>query len=196
MAQSNISPIISIGNLLGEKNAKRAGVTSDTSIVIAFIIGCIWRYVPSCANENGDGFRKRILITFFEIVRCISCSGIRGDIYLIMTQVGYVFFFSLFYFEIKLKYGRTEVVKLVASILPILGLFQVFEGWNTVTASILRAKGKQVRYTDRLEEKRLRLLLVLGCHVKPKVKTLLSSSTFLSLTFVYPTAHITCSAFL
>ena len=96
MAQSNISPIIRIGNLLGEKNAKRAGVTSDTSIVIAFIIGCIWRYVPSCANENGDDFRKRILITFFEIVRCISCSGIRGDIYLIMTQVGYVFFFFFF----------------------------------------------------------------------------------------------------
>ena len=39
---------------------------------------------------------------------------------------------------------RTEVVELVASILPIVGLFQVFDGWSAVTAGILRAKGEQV----------------------------------------------------
>ena len=44
----------------------------------------------------------------------------------------------------QVEIQQTEVVKLVASILPILGLFQVFDGWNAVTAGILRAKGKQV----------------------------------------------------
>ena len=34
-----------IGNLLGEKNARRAGVASNTSIMMAFTVGCIWRYV-------------------------------------------------------------------------------------------------------------------------------------------------------
>ena len=44
-----------------------------------------------------------------------------------------------------MKFGKkTEVVKLVASILPIFALFQVFDGWTAVTSGILRAKGKQV----------------------------------------------------
>ena len=33
---------------------------------------------------------------------------------------------------------------LVASVLPILGLFQVFDGWTAITGGILRAKGQQV----------------------------------------------------
>jgi Na+-driven multidrug efflux pump len=36
-----------------------------------------------------------------------------------------------------------EVVSLVASILPIVALFQVFDGAAAVTAGILRARGKQ-----------------------------------------------------
>ncbi|KDR72491.1 hypothetical protein GALMADRAFT_252589 [Galerina marginata CBS 339.88] len=36
-----------------------------------------------------------------------------------------------------------EVVKLVASIIPLLSLFQVFDGTSAVTAGILRARGKQ-----------------------------------------------------
>ncbi len=38
----------------------------------------------------------------------------------------------------------TDVVKLVASILPIVALFQVFDGLNGVSGGILRARGKQV----------------------------------------------------
>ena len=36
-----------------------------------------------------------------------------------------------------------EVVTLVASILPLVALFQVFDGLGAVTAGILRAQGKQ-----------------------------------------------------
>ena len=38
----------------------------------------------------------------------------------------------------------SEVVTLVASILPLVSLFQVFDGNAAVTAGILRARGKQV----------------------------------------------------
>lgn len=38
----------------------------------------------------------------------------------------------------------TEVVTLVASILPLVALFQVFDGNAATTAGILRARGKQV----------------------------------------------------
>jgi Na+-driven multidrug efflux pump len=38
-----------------------------------------------------------------------------------------------------------EVVALVASIMPLMGIFQVFDGISAVTAGVLRARGKQVR---------------------------------------------------
>ena len=48
-----------IGNLLGEQNARRAGVASNSSIMMAFTIGCMSRYAQSllnlsCAVQNGD----------------------------------------------------------------------------------------------------------------------------------------------
>ena len=63
--------------------------------------------------------------------------------YLFNNDPGRYFFHCFYSGDFKLKF-ETEVVKLVASILPILGLFQVFDGWGAVTAGILRAKGKQV----------------------------------------------------
>lgn len=41
-------------------------------------------------------------------------------------------------------YKHTEVVNLVASIIPLVALFQAFAGNTAVTAGILRARGKQV----------------------------------------------------
>lgn len=38
---------------------------------------------------------------------------------------------------------ESEVVNLVASILPLVALFQVFDGNSAVTSGILRARGKQ-----------------------------------------------------
>lgn len=37
-----------------------------------------------------------------------------------------------------------EVVSLVASILPLVALFQVFDGTTAITGGIFRARGKQV----------------------------------------------------
>jgi MATE family multidrug resistance protein len=38
----------------------------------------------------------------------------------------------------------SEVVTLVASILPLVAMYQVFDGIAAVTSGILRARGKQV----------------------------------------------------
>ena len=67
--------------------------------------------------------------------------------YLFNNDPGWYFFHSFNQSDFKLNFffkKKTEVVKLVASILPILGIFQVFDGCGAVTAGILRAKGKQV----------------------------------------------------
>lgn len=41
-----------------------------------------------------------------------------------------------------------DVVGLVASILPLVALFQVFDGLSAVSGGILRARGKQVCFTN------------------------------------------------
>ncbi len=43
-----------------------------------------------------------------------------------------------------------DVVTLVASILPLVGLFQVFDGLSSVSGGILRARGKQVSFLCKL----------------------------------------------
>ena len=45
--------------------------------------------------------------------------------------------------EIFSERGKIEVVKLVSSIMPLLALFQVFDGTSAVTGGVLRARGKQ-----------------------------------------------------
>ena len=41
--------------------------------------------------------------------------------------------------------GVAEVVTLVASIIPLVALFQVFDATSAVTNGVLRARGRQVR---------------------------------------------------
>jgi MATE family multidrug resistance protein len=41
-----------------------------------------------------------------------------------------------------------EVVSLVASVLPLVALFQVFDGLGATTGGVLRARGRQVRYAQ------------------------------------------------
>ncbi|KAG8213057.1 MATE efflux family protein [Butyriboletus roseoflavus] len=82
----SIATSVRIGNLLGQGNARRAGVAAATSIVMAVAIGCIFSYI-----FNSD----------------------------------------------------PEVVSLVASILPIVALFQVFDGTAGIAGGIFRAQGKQ-----------------------------------------------------
>ena len=53
---------------------------------------------------------------------------------------------SMFLLSLLLfTFGYVEVVALVASIIPLVALFQVFDGTSAVAAGILRARGKQVR---------------------------------------------------
>ncbi|KAG5634975.1 hypothetical protein H0H81_000164 [Sphagnurus paluster] len=93
-----VATSVRIGNLLGEGNAQRAAIASNTSIIMALALSA----VPSA------------MFVFFR------------------NSWGYLF------------NNDPEVVTLVASILPLVALFQVFDGNAAVTAGILRARGKQV----------------------------------------------------
>ncbi|GLB39336.1 putative MATE efflux family protein [Lyophyllum shimeji] len=94
----SVASSVRIGNLLGEANAKRAKVASNTSLIMA-----------------------------------LGISAISSAMFLIFRN-SWAYLFN----------DDPEVVKLVASILPIVALFQVFDGNAAITAGILRARGKQV----------------------------------------------------
>lgn len=92
-----VATSVRIGNLLGEKRARRAGVTANTAVVLAVVVAVGW---------------STLLMSFRE-----SWAYIFND--------------------------DPEVVTLVASILPVVAVFQVFDGTNAVSGGILRARGKQ-----------------------------------------------------
>ncbi|KAJ7594178.1 mate-domain-containing protein [Mycena floridula] len=94
----SVATSVRIGNLLGEKQAKRAGVAANTAIVMAMALACLFS-------------------AMFLIFR---------------NSWAYMF------------NDDPEVVELVASILPLVALFQIFDGNSAVTGGILRARGKQV----------------------------------------------------
>ncbi|KAF8079300.1 mate-domain-containing protein, partial [Lyophyllum atratum] len=88
---------IRIGNLLGEKNAKRAGVAAYTSLLVALMASLITS-------------------TVFMIFRKSWAKIFNND---------------------------PEVVNVVASVIPLIALFQVVDGNSAVIAGILRARGQQ-----------------------------------------------------
>lgn len=92
-----VATSVRIGNLLGEKRARRAGVTANTAVVLAVVVAVGW---------------STLLMSFRE-----SWAYIFND--------------------------DPEVVTLVASILPVVAVFQVFDGTHAVSGGILRARGKQ-----------------------------------------------------
>ncbi|KAG1861143.1 MATE efflux family protein [Suillus subalutaceus] len=92
-----IATSVRIGNLLGERNARRAGVSANVAILLSAVIA---------------GFFCAVLLTFRK-------------------SWGYLF------------NNDIEVVTLVASILPLLALFQVPDFACAITSGILRARGKQ-----------------------------------------------------
>ncbi|KAG8213055.1 MATE efflux family protein [Butyriboletus roseoflavus] len=94
----SIATSVRIGNLLGQGNARRAGVAAATSIVMAVAIGCVF---------------SAVFLTFRD-------------------KWGYIF------------NSDPEVVSLVASILPIVALSQVFDGTAGIAGGIFRARGKQL----------------------------------------------------
>ncbi|KAI0318084.1 MATE efflux family protein [Amylostereum chailletii] len=93
----SVAASVRIGNLLGEKNAFRAGVSAKMSMVLALFFASI---------------SSTLFLTF-------------------RNSWGYIF------------NDDPAVITLVAAILPIVGLFQVFDGLSAVTGGILRARGKQ-----------------------------------------------------
>ncbi|KAG2062769.1 MATE efflux family protein [Suillus decipiens] len=92
-----IATSVRIGNLLGEGNARRAGVSANAAILLSVVF---------------SGFFSALLLTFRK-------------------SWGYLF------------NNDIEVVTLVASILPLLALFQVPDFVCAITSGILRARGKQ-----------------------------------------------------
>ncbi|KAL0958292.1 hypothetical protein HGRIS_000439 [Hohenbuehelia grisea] len=92
-----VAASVRIGNLLGERNARRAGIAANTSIFMALCLSSLFS-------------------AMFLIFR---------------NKWAYLF------------NDDPEVVKLVASILPLVALFQVFDGTSAVTAGIFRSRGKQ-----------------------------------------------------
>ncbi|KAG1888238.1 MATE efflux family protein [Suillus subluteus] len=92
-----IATSVRIGNLLGERNARRAGVSANAAILLSAVIA---------------GFFSAVLLTFRK-------------------SWGYLF------------NNDIEVVTLVASILPLLALFQIPDFACAITSGILRARGKQ-----------------------------------------------------
>ncbi|KAG1752072.1 MATE efflux family protein [Suillus lakei] len=92
-----IATSVRIGNLLGERNARRAGVSANAAILLSAAIAA---------------FFSAVLLIFRK-------------------SWGYLF------------NNDMEVVTLVATILPLLALFQVPDFACAITAGILRARGKQ-----------------------------------------------------
>ncbi|PPQ85010.1 hypothetical protein CVT25_010399 [Psilocybe cyanescens] len=92
-----VATAVRIGNLLGERKAKRAGVAARTAIAMALLVAVF-------------------MSSLFMVFR---------------YQWAYLF------------NDDPEVVELVAAIIPLLSLFQVFDGTSAVTSGILRARGKQ-----------------------------------------------------
>ncbi|KAG2140585.1 MATE efflux family protein [Suillus clintonianus] len=93
----SLATSVRIGNLLGEKKARRAGVSAYASIALSVGIALVWS-------------------TLFMTFRQSWAYIVNND---------------------------PEVVTLVASILPLVAVYQVFDGITAVTGGILRARGKQ-----------------------------------------------------
>ncbi|KAF9220728.1 MATE efflux family protein [Gyrodon lividus] len=93
----SIATSVRIGNLLGQGNARRAGLAAKTSLVMAVGIAGVW---------------SALFLTF-------------------RNKWAYLF------------NGDPKVVSLVASILPLVALFQVFDGTSAITGGIFRARGRQ-----------------------------------------------------
>ncbi|KAI0819458.1 MATE efflux family protein [Trametes gibbosa] len=93
----SVASSVRIGNLLGERNAKRAGVAAKCSILMSLVLSAVWS-------------------TMFLVFRNSWAHLFNDD---------------------------EAVVALVAAILPLVALFQVFDGLGAITSGILRAIGKQ-----------------------------------------------------
>ncbi|KZV96917.1 mate-domain-containing protein [Exidia glandulosa HHB12029] len=93
----SVAASVRVGNLLGERKARRAQIASRACCVVALVVGCIWS-------------------TMFLVFRGSWATLFNDD---------------------------PDVGKEVGKILPIVAMFQIFDGMAGVTNGILRARGKQ-----------------------------------------------------
>ncbi|KAF8549550.1 mate-domain-containing protein [Imleria badia] len=94
----SVATSVRIGNLLGQGNARRAGVAAATSIVMGVVLGSV------------------------------------VSIVLIVFRHKWSYLFN----------SDPEVVSLVASILPLIALSQIFDATTGINGGIFRARGKQI----------------------------------------------------
>ncbi|PBK72495.1 MATE efflux family protein [Armillaria solidipes] len=94
----SVAASVRIGNLLGERKARRAGIASNTSLVMSLIMSSLF-------------------CMMFLVFR---------------NSWGYLF------------NDDPAVITLTAAILPVVAVFQVFDGGAAVSGGVLRARGKQV----------------------------------------------------
>ncbi|KAG7443546.1 MATE efflux family protein [Guyanagaster necrorhizus] len=94
----SVAASVRIGNLLGERKARRAGIASNASLVMSLIMSSLF---------------------------CIMFLAFRNS-------WGYLF------------NDDPAVIAQTAAILPIVAVFQVFDGGAAVSGGVLRAQGKQV----------------------------------------------------
>ncbi|KAI0305257.1 MATE efflux family protein [Multifurca ochricompacta] len=122
----SVASSVRIGNLLGEQNPTRAGVSARVAMLLALSL------------------RESLGPTLTFLYATGTDSPFSAIFLSFRNQWGYLF------------NDDPSVINLVASILPVVALFQVFDGLSAVAGGILRARGKQ--FTGAL----LNLRYVLG----------------------------------
>lgn len=134
-----------MGNLLGEEKARRAGVAANASILMSLAISLVWRSVALSGVQPVDLLELTAKYSTMFMVFRDSWAHLFND------DPGK---WSAVVSPVRKTIPdccvcvTIEVVELVAAILPIVALFQVFDGLGGVTAGILRAIGKQVSATS------------------------------------------------
>ncbi|KAH8998173.1 MATE efflux family protein [Lactarius akahatsu] len=130
----SVASSVRIGNLLGERNAARAEVSAKVSMLLALFFAGVSRsraaLLSSMWRVTDLHYHSAIFLTFrnkwgylFNDDPSASISSALPGVITSLCVLG--------------------VINLVASILPLVALFQVFDGLNTVSGGILRARGKQ-----------------------------------------------------
>lgn len=144
----SVAASVRIGNLLGEKNGVRAAFTARASILMGIAIALLWRYAQPSNSIFSLTFSLSTPMCF------------RSTMFMVFrTKWAYIF------------NDDPDVVVQVASILPVVALFQVFDGMSAVTGGILRAMGKQ--FTGALLN--LSAYYIVGASWQPILASLLSN---------------------
>jgi len=128
---------LSIGNLLGEKNADRAGVAANAAMLISIWLALFLRFACSFIDLLCMTVVQSGILVAFRVTWGYMFNDDPGMGYMtrILAKITHRIYFP------------QEVVTLVAAILPLVALAQVFDQCAAVLSGILRSRGKQVCQT-------------------------------------------------